>query len=201
MFLRSLCAALALLALPCSAGDLYGRVDADGRIFLSDVRQEGYRLLVRDPGRAPIARQTLGGGTSVRCMTMTLDRIATEERVPAALLHAVATVESACNPVAVSVKGAQGLMQLMPATAARYGVKRVFDPADNVRGGARYLRDLLARYEGRLELVLAAYNAGEEAVARHANQIPPFPETRDYVHKVMDHYDRLKHRPARENRP
>jgi soluble lytic murein transglycosylase-like protein len=80
-------------------------------------------------------------------------------------------------------------------------VQRVFDPADNVRGGARYLRDLIARYEGRLDLVLAAYNAGEAAVERHSNRIPPFAETRDYVRKVMDHYERLSPRAARESRP
>jgi soluble lytic murein transglycosylase-like protein len=134
-------------------------------------------------------------------MPTTIDRIAAEEQVPVALLHAVASVESACNPGAVSVKGAQGLMQLMPATAARYGVQQVFDPADNVRGGARYLRDLIARYEGRLDLVLAAYNAGEAAVERHSNQIPPFAETRDYVRKVIDHYERLSPRGTRETRP
>lgn len=201
MLSRSLLAAFALLPLPCAAGDLYGRVDADGHVFLSDVRQAGYSLVLRDPARPPATRPTLGGAAGVHCMPTTLDRIATEERVPRALLHAVATVESACNPGAVSAKGAQGLMQLMPGTAARYGVQRVFDPTDNVRGGARYLRDLLLRYEGRLELALAAYNAGEEAVARHANQIPPFAETRNYVLKVLDHYERLSPPTARERRP
>jgi soluble lytic murein transglycosylase-like protein len=124
-------------------------------------------------------------------MPETLARIGREEGVPGVLLHAVAAVESACDPRAVSVKGAQGLMQLMPATAARYGVQRVFDPVENARGGARYLRDLIARYPGRTDLVLAAYNAGEEAVARHANTIPPFAETREYVRRVLQHHDRL----------
>jgi hypothetical protein len=200
MTVRPALLALALLPLPCTAGELYGRVDAAGHVFLSDVRQAGYSLVLRDPARPPATRPTLGGAAGVRCMPTTLDRIATEESVPQALLHAVATVESACNPAAVSAKGAQGLMQLMPGTAARYGVQRILDPADNVRGGARYLRDLLLRYEGRLELALAAYNAGEEAVARHANQIPPFAETRDYVRKVLDHYERLSLQNARERR-
>jgi soluble lytic murein transglycosylase-like protein len=187
---------LVVASTPVSARDLYARVDADGHIHLSDVRKPGYRVLVRDPSAPPPqsdggARVRWLGPHPGRCLPETLARIAREEGVPPTLLHAVAAVESACDPRAVSVKGAQGLMQLMPATATRYGVQRVFDPADNARGGARYLRDLIVRYPGRTDLVLAAYNAGEEAVARYANTVPPFPETREYVRRVMEHHDRL----------
>src|SRR5262245_17023664 len=104
------------------------------------------------------------------------------------LLHAVITVESGYDPRARSPKGAQGLMQLMPATAKRYAVKDVWDPVDNLGGGARYLRDLLAMFDGNVTLALAAYNAGEEAVRKYANSIPPYAETREYVRRVLAHY-------------
>lgn len=100
------------------------------------------------------------------------------------LVRAVVSVESGFRPDAVSPKGAQGLMQLMPATARSLGVKDAFDPADNVDGGVRHLRALIDRYDGDVKRALAAYNAGEGAVARHGG-IPPYPETRAYVSKVL----------------
>jgi soluble lytic murein transglycosylase-like protein len=100
------------------------------------------------------------------------------------LVLAVVAVESAFAPNAVSPKGAKGLMQLMPGTAAALGVQDVFDPAQNVDGGTRYLSSLLATYRGDLRKALAAYNAGEEAVRRHGG-IPPYKETQDYVRAVL----------------
>jgi len=99
-------------------------------------------------------------------------------------VEAVIRVESGFKPGAVSPKGAQGLMQLMPATAAMLGVRNAFDPRENVEGGVRHLRYLIDRYAGNLPLVLAAYNAGEGAVAQYGG-IPPYPETQQYVRKVM----------------
>src|SRR5262249_49662497 len=102
--------------------------------------------------------------------------------------QAVIRVESAFNPKAVSVKGAQGLMQLMPETASMLGVRNSFDPQQNIDGGVRHLRGLIDRFGNDLPLALAAYNAGEKAVVANRG-IPPYPETRDYVTRVLYHYD------------
>ena len=112
-----------------------------------------------------------------------VERIAAEQEVSPALIHSVIKVESNYNPNAVSRKGAQGLMQLIPSTAQRYGVANVFDPVDNIQGGARYLKHLLELYNGDYALALAAYNAGEGAVAKYGD-IPPYPETVNYVQSV-----------------
>jgi soluble lytic murein transglycosylase-like protein len=116
-------------------------------------------------------------------------RVAREQKVEPALLHAVVMAESAYNPRARSPKGATGLMQLMPATGKRYGAKDLLNPLQNLRAGARYLRDLLALFDNNLGLVLAAYNAGEGAVMRSGNTIPPYPETRKYVPRVLEYYE------------
>jgi hypothetical protein len=108
--------------------------------------------------------------------------------VPERLVQAVIRVESAFNPKAVSVKGAQGLMQLMPETASMLGVRNSFDPQQNINGGVRHLRGLIERFGNDLPLALAAYNAGEKAVLSYRG-IPPYQETRDYVARVLHHYD------------
>jgi len=120
-------------------------------------------------------------------------------KVDAALIHAVITVESGYNPSARSRAGAVGLMQLMPKTAKRYGVKNRLDPEQNIHGGARYLRDLKLQFDNDLQLVLAAYNAGEGAVMRFGGRIPPFRETLAYVPKVLSTYKQF--RPATPSVP
>lgn len=114
------------------------------------------------------------------------------------LIFLVMEQESHFNAGAVSPKGARGLMQLMPGTAARFGVRRVHDPAQNISGGTRYLRELLNRFNNRVDLVLASYNAGEGAVAKFGNRVPPYRETRNYVKKISYRYKRTT---ARTKRP
>lgn len=111
-----------------------------------------------------------------------VERIAYQHALPVQLMHSVIKVESNYNPHAVSPKGAMGLMQLIPATARRFGVNDVFNPIENMQGGARYLRYLLDLYQS-YPLALAAYNAGEGAVARYGG-VPPYPETRNYLAQV-----------------
>ena len=106
------------------------------------------------------------------------------------LIFLVMEQESHFNTHAVSPKGARGLMQLMPGTGARFGVRRPHDPAQNISGGTRYLRELLNRFNNRVDLVLASYNAGEGAVAKFGNRVPPYRETRNYVKKISYRYKR-----------
>jgi soluble lytic murein transglycosylase-like protein len=113
------------------------------------------------------------------------------------LIYCVIHQESRFNSSALSVKGAQGLMQLMPGTAARYGVRNPNDPAQNIMGGTRYLKDLLKLFNGRIDLVLAGYNAGEGAVMKYGHNVPPYKETRDYVRLISKRYgQQQKPKPA-----
>ena len=113
----------------------------------------------------------------------TIDRIADEQGVESHLVHSVIQAESNYNANAVSPKGAQGIMQMIPATARRFGVSNAFDATDNIQGGVRYLRFLLDYYQGDYPKAIAAYNAGEGAVDKY-NGIPPFAETQNYVYQV-----------------
>jgi hypothetical protein len=109
--------------------------------------------------------------------------------IPPDLIHSIIRAESNYNPQAVSPKGAMGMMQLMPETAKVYGVKNVFDPPQNIEGGVKYLNDLIKLFNRNTGLVLAAYNAGQEAVKKYGG-IPPYPETRNYIKTVMRSYQR-----------
>ncbi|MDC7716214.1 lytic transglycosylase domain-containing protein [Vogesella sp. DC21W] len=117
-------------------------------------------------------------------------KVAREQKVDPQLLHAIIAVESGYDPEALSPKGAQGLMQLMPQTAARFGASNPADPLDNLRAGARYVRFLLTAFKHDMPLVIAAYNAGEGSVSKYRNSIPPYPETRMYVAKVLASYEK-----------
>ena len=124
-----------------------------------------------------------------------VDVIAQNHGVDPALVRAVIKTESNFNRWAVSNKGARGLMQLIPATGARYGVRDFFDPQQNVEGGVQYLKFLLEKFNGNLDLSLAAYNAGENLVER-LGRIPPIPETTNYVRKVRANYVKKKTAPV-----
>jgi hypothetical protein len=124
-----------------------------------------------------------------------IDEVATRHHVPPRLVAAVIAVESEFNPRAVSRRGAQGLMQLMPATAANLDVQDSFDTRENIEGGVRHLRVLMDRYRNDLPLVLAAYNAGDTAVLNYRG-VPPYRETRQYVIRVLRRYDREAARAA-----
>ena len=187
---------LAVAAVPGFArADIFSFTDASGVTHFSNVPSDSrYQLLVATPGEA--APRT-DKGTSIDWLARSaqydgvIRGAAKDATIQAALVRAVIVVESGFNPRAVSKKGAIGLMQLQPATAKRYGVKNIYDPEQNVRAGAHYLSDLLARFDSNLELALAAYNAGEEAVERYGRHVPPFRETLAYVPSVMKVYQRL----------
>lgn len=192
--LLSLCS-LALLSFATSADDsITILVDANGVTHLSNIpNQKHFNVQPALPllkGR----REGTGGN---QLSSLPLEKRPFHEQViraskdtglDSALLHAVISVESGYNNVAISTKGARGLMQLLPATAKRYGTGNLFDPAENIGAGARYLRDLMRLFNNDLELSLAAYNAGENAVLRHGNRVPPYSETQRYVPLVLKRY-------------
>jgi len=117
--------------------------------------------------------------------------VAQKLRIPVELVHSIIKAESDYDPWAISAKGAMGLMQLMPITAKQYKVMNVFDPRQNIEGGVKYLVDLINLYEGDTRRVLAAYNAGQEAIKRYGG-IPPYQETKNYIKKVMAAYPKSK---------
>jgi soluble lytic murein transglycosylase-like protein len=116
-------------------------------------------------------------------------RVSGKHRIDPALVHVIIEAESNYDVFAISDKGAMGLMQLMPATARQYGVNNVFDPAQNIEGGVRYLKDLVKLYDGQTKLVLAAYNAGQEAVKKYKG-VPPYAETKAYIAEIMRNYQK-----------
>ncbi|MGE5154211.1 MAG: lytic transglycosylase domain-containing protein [Bdellovibrio bacteriovorus] len=192
---------LVLGALEASA-DVYKYVDAKGNTYFTDAPLRGskYKLEWKRESRKLIKenQQRLASLTPKERPSIRLEeRRARFERLISAnarrynlapeLIHAVIRAESAYDHTAVSSAGAQGLMQLMPGTAARYGVRDSFNPAENVRGGAAYLRDLLDMFDQDLRLALAGYNAGENAVIKYGRRIPPYSETQNYVRIVLRH--------------
>ncbi|MGQ9859701.1 MAG: transglycosylase SLT domain-containing protein [Thermodesulfobacteriota bacterium] len=176
-----------------SAGaDIYRYVDSKGVIHFSNVpNNPNYRLYMREERVSrPVQDhgRPLMGAARVDKYDPAIKHTARRHGLDHTLVTAVIKVESDFNPVAVSSKGARGLMQLMPNTARELGVRDSFDPLENLDGGVRYLRSLIDFFDGNLPLALAAYNAGREAVLQHGG-IPPYPETRQYVSKVLQYYE------------
>jgi soluble lytic murein transglycosylase-like protein len=183
---RALCWLALLIALDgpgeSARADVYVYADKRGVVHFSDQpRHPGYRPY----GMASYRR----GLAAPRAWDGVIDWASRTHGVPPGLVKAVVHVESSFNPKAVSPRGAAGLMQLMPVTARTLGVDDPFNPWQNIDGGTRYLGKLVRRYAGNLELALAAYNAGEEVVARFGG-VPPYRETRYYVQRVLALYER-----------
>ena len=186
--LRCVAVALACLgwAMPASA-QIYSWRDANGNLVLSGSRPSGTDVKTYAVPKAEAIRATRPVAVSRnRLYDDLISEHAQNNGLRADLVRAVVQVESAFNVYARSAKGALGLMQLMPATIRQYGVKNPFDPEDNIRAGAAYLRELLDRYENNEQLALAAYNAGPGAVDRHGQTIPPYRETRNYVSRITE---------------
>lgn len=206
---------LALAIAGTARADLWGYIDSEGKAhFATERRDERYQLFYKGPtnldaapavpspvptpppldGVAALIFQRVTNHPNVERFATLIETEAKRQGLDPALVRAVVAVESAFEPAAVSPKGAVGLMQVIPATAERYGLaadrrqsveQKLKDPATNVRIGTRYLSDLIERFGQDLQLALAAYNAGEGAVERYANRIPPFPETQTYVALVQ----------------
>jgi soluble lytic murein transglycosylase-like protein len=184
---------LAVMAMLSSSAhaDLYGFVDGNRvSVIFADTPPADGRYTLYKKGQP--AGLDGGAGLQPTKYSGHVLAAANETRVDAALIHAVISVESGYNPSARSSTGAVGLMQLMPGTAKRYGVTDRLDPAQNIRGGARYLRDLKVLFHDNLQLVLAAYNAGEDAVMKYGQRIPPYRETAAYVPKVLGYYKKFR---------
>lgn len=162
------------------------KMGADGVIELSSSRRSDARPSKTEPKR--IVMPTPGSAVRATRFDDYIREAARLYRIPEALVRAVIKVESNFDPRAVSPANAHGLMQLIPATAERMMVNDIFDPRQNILGGTRYLRILANTFNGNLQLTIAAYNAGERAVARYGG-IPPYEETQRYVVSVLSHYE------------
>jgi soluble lytic murein transglycosylase-like protein len=163
---------------------IYSWREADGVLVVSDRPRAPDVTALAVRGAVAIRGTRAAPPSGGRDVANIIEQESARHGVRPALVRAVVQVESAFDPNARSAKGAMGLMQLMPGTAAELNVADPFDPGQNIRGGVTYLRRLLDRFDGSEELALAAYNAGPGTVSRHGNQVPPFAETRNYLAKV-----------------
>lgn len=192
-------AVVTVASLPARA-DIYSFTDERGVVHFTNIPglDKRYRLIRREAGSSiPRSGQAwMPTDADIRRFSGIIDVAARSHGIEPALVQAVITAESGFNPNALSRKGASGLMQLMPDTARRYGVQNIFDPVENIHGGVRYLRDLLAMFNGDMRLAVAGYNAGENAVIRAGNRIPPYAETQNYVPKVIHYYNQFRARPG-----
>ena len=196
---------MGLMINPIAKADIYRYVDSKGNYhYTDDPKHKKYKLLIKSRIRkkgyysqfqgyqSSKKKPYQGFSKNKKKYTPIIASAAIKYQLDPKLLHAVIREESGYNPVAISSAGAVGLMQLMPATAKRFGVKNRRDPHQNVNAGAKYLKHLLGLFNSNLKLAVAAYNAGENAVKKYNNTIPPYPETQRYVKKVMRTYQQLK---------
>ncbi len=188
------------LLAPAVSADIFRYVDRNGDVHYTNVPNDSrYKIHRRVDDTNPItntlAKEIRHYGPGVRKRyEEDILAAASENNVDPALIHAVISAESGYNPFARSRQGAAGLMQLMPETARRFGARNRLDPGQNIRAGVRYLRMLMDLFDNDLELVLAAYNAGENAVIRFGHRVPPYSETMIYVPRVLEYYERYRTR-------
>ncbi|MCK4841058.1 MAG: lytic transglycosylase domain-containing protein [Methylococcales bacterium] len=190
--LRFNCVLLILLFSSHVNADVYKRIADDGRVYYTDEPIKGlkYKRIIRTrpKGYATAFKRM---AKNKRKYAPLIAKAAVKYKLDEKLLHAVIQTESAYDVKAISSAGAVGLMQLMPATAKRYGVGDRNNASQNIDGGSHYIKDLLKMFNSNIKLVLASYNAGEGAVKKYDNSIPPYPETKDYVRKVLKIYKSL----------
>ncbi len=175
---------LTLLGAGPAIAQIYVVVEPDGTRRFTNEPVEGSEVFLKTLYTVDPAESLRSGPVP---FAQEISAASSREGVDAKLVEAVIAAESAFDPFALSHKGAQGLMQLMPETADRFGVANVWDPEQNIAGGTAYLGRLIEMFSGNLHHVLAAYNAGENAVTRHGG-VPPYAETRQYVDRVLTYY-------------
>jgi soluble lytic murein transglycosylase-like protein len=183
-------ALIALISSPAFAGEIFTFVDEQGVAHYSNLSYADRRYVPLSPQRIKDTpgRASRASDEHAARFAALIEQAALSNALDPQLLHAIIRVESGYNPKARSSKGAQGLMQLMPETGRRYRVRDPYDPQENIEGGSRYLKDLLARFDNNLELALAGYHAGEGAVLLAGKRIPRYPETLAYVPRVLGLY-------------
>ncbi len=177
------------MAFNFSHADIYKYVDNEGVLHLTNVPSipnAKYVLIMREK------RILFRSDIDIKRFDEIITKMAVKYKIDSALIKAIIKAESNFDHQAISRVGAQGLMQLMPATASQLQVEDAFHPEKNIEGGVRYLKYLLNNYRGNLSLALAAYNAGEKTVAKYNNRIPPYRETKNYIKKVLSYYNSLK---------
>jgi soluble lytic murein transglycosylase-like protein len=190
-----------VLAIRPAVADIYTFKDERGVVHFTNIKglDPRYKLLRKEgasavPGSGSEARAYMPSQLEIDRYQAIVESAARAYGVDKALVNAVISAESGYNPQAISRTGARGLMQLMPETARRYGVRDSMDPRDNIYGGVKYLKDLMTLFQGDLKLVAAAYNAGENAVIRYGRRVPPYHETLGYVPRVLEFYRKFQTR-------
>lgn len=171
-----------------SSFNIYRRIAANGSVYYTDTPDKSFNWAVIRTKPRTYQHDLKFLSANKSKFDDLIAKAAAKHQIDPKLLHAVIQAESAYNPIAVSTAGAVGLMQLMPDTARRYGVVDRRDAEQNIDGGTRYLKDLMGMFNSNLRLAVAGYNAGEGAVMKYNNTVPPYPETQNYVQQVMRLY-------------